>query len=349
MGQRRVLRLPASRARDASSCGGRRAATSRSPSSVSTGSSSSAGPPGSASRWDPAAPAPERRAPSLRLLHDLGSEDDARLATRAILFALLVAARRGLRPVPPLPHERPPLVARRSSRSSFPCIDRLVAGPRGTGPRQPQVSSLSRKERAMNRSFDSRAAHWSCRLLRPARPAPFCGFYVAKADAKLFNRASQVVLVRDGDRTVLTMANDFQGDPKEFAVVVPVPTVPGGSRSTSARPPLIDHLDAYSAPRLVEYLDPDPAPCARRRAMATRPRPAPQARRSRAARADEPRRDGRGALHRRRVRHPDPLRARSRRAGDLARGRTATAIPPGASRGARRATSSRTCASSWRR
>ncbi len=27
----------------------------------------------------------------------------------------------------------------------------------------------------------------------------FCGFYVAKADAKLFNRASQVVLVRHED------------------------------------------------------------------------------------------------------------------------------------------------------
>lgn len=39
----------------------------------------------------------------------------------------------------------------------------------------------------------------------------FCGFYVARADTKLFNKASQVVLVRDGDRTVLTMANDFEG------------------------------------------------------------------------------------------------------------------------------------------
>ena len=52
----------------------------------------------------------------------------------------------------------------------------------------------------------------------------FCGFYVAKADTKLFNQASQVVMVRDGDRTVLTMANDFKGDPKEFAIVIPVPT-----------------------------------------------------------------------------------------------------------------------------
>src|SRR5262245_32247736 len=52
----------------------------------------------------------------------------------------------------------------------------------------------------------------------------FCGFYVSKADTKLFNKASQVVLVRDGDRTVMTMANDFEGEPKEFAVVIPVPT-----------------------------------------------------------------------------------------------------------------------------
>ena len=53
----------------------------------------------------------------------------------------------------------------------------------------------------------------------------FCGFYVAKADAKLYNEASQVVLVRNGDRTVLTMANDYEGDLKEFAIVVPVPVV----------------------------------------------------------------------------------------------------------------------------
>ena len=53
----------------------------------------------------------------------------------------------------------------------------------------------------------------------------FCGFYVAKADTKLFNQASQVVLVRHENKTVITMANDFKGDPKEFAIVVPVPTV----------------------------------------------------------------------------------------------------------------------------
>src|SRR4051794_5621838 len=86
----------------------------------------------------------------------------------------------------------------------------------------------------------------------------FCGFYVAKADTKLFNKASQVVLVRQGDRTVLTMANDFKGDPKEFAVVIPVPTVLEKEQIHIGEKALLDHLDAYSAPRLVEYFDEDP-------------------------------------------------------------------------------------------
>src|SRR5206468_2919769 len=86
----------------------------------------------------------------------------------------------------------------------------------------------------------------------------FCGFYVAKADTKLFNKASQVVLVRHGDKTVLTMANDFQGDPREFAVVIPVPTFIEKDQIHVADKALIDHLDAYTSPRLVEYFDPDP-------------------------------------------------------------------------------------------
>lgn len=86
----------------------------------------------------------------------------------------------------------------------------------------------------------------------------FCGFYVAKADAKLFNKASQVVLVRHDDKTVITMATDFQGDPKEFAVVIPVPTFIERGQIHVTNQALIEHLDAYTAPRLVEYFDEDP-------------------------------------------------------------------------------------------
>ena len=69
------------------------------------------------------------------------------------------------------------------------------------------------------------------------------------------------MLVRDGDRTVMTMANDFEGDPKEFAVVIPVPTFLTREQIHVGEKALVDHLDAYSAPRLVEYFDQNP--CAR--------------------------------------------------------------------------------------
>ena len=42
----------------------------------------------------------------------------------------------------------------------------------------------------------------------PRNVHAFCGFYVAKADVSLYNQASQVALVRDGDRTVLTMSKE---------------------------------------------------------------------------------------------------------------------------------------------
>src|SRR5438477_12210073 len=86
----------------------------------------------------------------------------------------------------------------------------------------------------------------------------FCGFYVSRADTKLFNKASQVVLVRDGDRTVMTMANDFEGEPREFAVVIPVPTFLTREQIHVGEKALVYHLDAYSAPRLVEHFDDDP-------------------------------------------------------------------------------------------
>jgi hypothetical protein len=86
----------------------------------------------------------------------------------------------------------------------------------------------------------------------------FCGFYVAKADAELFNHASQVALVRDGKHTVLTMANDYKGDLTEFAVVVPVPTLLQKDQIHIGDPKLVGRLDSWSGPRLVEYFDPDP-------------------------------------------------------------------------------------------
>jgi hypothetical protein len=74
----------------------------------------------------------------------------------------------------------------------------------------------------------------------------------------LFNKSSQVALVRDGDRTVMTLANDYEGPLSEFALVVPVPSVLTRDQIHIGDPKLLERLDAYSSPRLVEYTDPDP-------------------------------------------------------------------------------------------
>jgi hypothetical protein len=95
-------------------------------------------------------------------------------------------------------------------------------------------------------------------LILPVASHAFCGFFVAKADTKLFNKASKVVLVRDENRTVITMANDYQGNVKDFAIVVPVPVVLKKEQVHIGDPKIIERLDAFSAPRLVEYFDRDP-------------------------------------------------------------------------------------------
>src|SRR5258705_288004 len=54
------------------------------------------------------------------------------------------------------------------------------------------------------------------------------------------------------------MASDYEGEPKEFAVVIPVPTFIERKQIGVVDSKTIDQLDAYTAPRLVEYHDADP-------------------------------------------------------------------------------------------
>jgi hypothetical protein len=86
----------------------------------------------------------------------------------------------------------------------------------------------------------------------------FCGFYVSKADGGLKNKTSQVILVREGNRNVITMYNDFKGDTKDFAMVVPVPVVLKKNDIHVVDPSIFQRLNDYSAPRLVEYYDQNP-------------------------------------------------------------------------------------------
>ena len=86
----------------------------------------------------------------------------------------------------------------------------------------------------------------------------FCGFYVSKADGTLKNKTSQVILVRDGNKSVITMYNDFKGDTKDFAMVVPMPVVLRKDDIKVVDQSIFQKLNDYSAPRLVEYWDQNP-------------------------------------------------------------------------------------------
>ena len=101
----------------------------------------------------------------------------------------------------------------------------------------------------------------------PHEARAFCGFYVGKADATLTTMRSQVVMARHDDKTVISMMNDYQGEPSEFALVVPVPVVLQKGQVHIGDRELFKKLDAYSSPRLVEYYDSDPCQIVRPMAM----------------------------------------------------------------------------------
>ncbi|MFT3709053.1 MAG: DUF2330 domain-containing protein [Archangium sp.] len=86
----------------------------------------------------------------------------------------------------------------------------------------------------------------------------FCGFYVAGGGAELFNNATQVVLMREGTRTVLSMQNNYQGPPSDFAMVIPVPVVLQKENVKTLTKDIFARVDQLSAPRLVEYWEQDP-------------------------------------------------------------------------------------------
>ncbi len=99
----------------------------------------------------------------------------------------------------------------------------------------------------------------ACGAFSPQQEAEaFCGFYVGGADAKLFNNATMTVMMRDGKRTVLSMQNNYQGPPSDFAMVIPVPVVLQKENVKTLPKEAFDRIDQLAAPRLVEYWERDP-------------------------------------------------------------------------------------------
>src|SRR5258706_1007780 len=84
------------------------------------------------------------------------------------------------------------------------------------------------------------------------RADAFCGFYVGGAGSQMFNNATQVVLMRHGTTTVLSMQNNYQGPPERFALVVPVPVVVKEANVKTLPRELFGKVDVLGAPRLAQ-------------------------------------------------------------------------------------------------
>ena len=92
----------------------------------------------------------------------------------------------------------------------------------------------------------------------PRAAEAFCGFYVAGSDQALVADATQVVLMRKGTRTVLSMQNNYKGPPDAFAMVIPVPVVLKEHDVKTLPADVFKRVEQMGAPRLVEYWEQDP-------------------------------------------------------------------------------------------
>src|SRR5262249_28531235 len=92
----------------------------------------------------------------------------------------------------------------------------------------------------------------------PIAAHAFCGFYVSGAGNDMFNNATEVVLMRSGTRTVLSMQNNYQGPPQDFAMVIPVPVVLHEGDVKTLPKDVLSKVDQMGSPRLVEYWEENP-------------------------------------------------------------------------------------------
>jgi hypothetical protein len=116
--------------------------------------------------------------------------------------------------------------------------------------------------------------------LAPNVASAFCGFYVSPGEQQLVADATQVVLMRKGTRTVLSMQNNYKGPPSEFAMVIPVPVVLKEADVKVLPKQVFMNVERMGAPRLVEYWEQDPCEVQKLYDMAPTARPAPMPRKA---------------------------------------------------------------------
>jgi len=109
------------------------------------------------------------------------------------------------------------------------------------------------------RGFSFSALLAASLLLLTAAPArAFPGFLASKTKTELKVNSTQVVLMKKGNATAVTVMSDYEGPLEPFAMVLVVPADVTADHVTTLKREYVDRLDSISAPRFHEYWEQDP-------------------------------------------------------------------------------------------
>ena len=109
------------------------------------------------------------------------------------------------------------------------------------------------------RGFSFSALLGACLMLLVAAPArAFPGFLASKTKTEIKINSTQIVLMKKGNVTAVTVMSDYEGPLEPFAMVLVVPADVTADHVTTLKREYVDRLDSISAPRFHEYWEQDP-------------------------------------------------------------------------------------------
>lgn len=107
--------------------------------------------------------------------------------------------------------------------------------------------------------FSLSALLGACLSLAVAAPAQaFPGFLASKTKADIEVNSTQIVMMKKGNTTAVSVMSDYEGSLEPFAMVLVVPADVTAERVTTLKREYVDRVDSISAPRFHEYWEQDP-------------------------------------------------------------------------------------------
>ena len=107
--------------------------------------------------------------------------------------------------------------------------------------------------------FSFSALLGACLSLLTVVPAQaFPGFLASKTKTEIKINSTQIVVMKKGNATAVSVTSDYEGPLEPFAMVLLVPADVTADRVATLKREFVDRIDSISAPRFHEYWEQDP-------------------------------------------------------------------------------------------